>query len=51
MRETATSSQDSGVELKGLITIPGSECEFVFLSLIVAAVADAAIVDIWRGKW
>lgn len=50
MRETATSSHESGAGLKGLITIPESEFESIFLSVSPAVVAGAAIVGLWRGR-
>lgn len=50
MRETATSSHESGAGLMGLITIPDSEIEPIFLSVSPAVVIDAAIVGVWRGR-
>ncbi|KFY71556.1 hypothetical protein V499_08254 [Pseudogymnoascus sp. VKM F-103] len=43
MRETATSSHESGAELNGLITIPDSESEAIFLSVSSDVMVDVAI--------
>ena len=44
MRETATSSQESGAGLKGLIVIPESESEVIFFSVSPVVMFSAAIV-------
>lgn len=53
MRETATSSHESGAGLKGLTTIPDSDSDSIFCSPSPAVVAGAAIavrLGVWRGR-